>query len=266
MDPRTKIVFFDIDGTLISERTQKIPESTVLSIRKARLNGHKMFINTGRCYQAVEEKFRAIGFDGYICGCGTHVRYHHEDLLYVSQPPDICALVRDKAKECRLDIVFESRYEVCFDETCTLRHAASRLKLACRQRGYDLTHSPYETGFTFDKFCVWWEVDSDFPSFLKTLSPYFDCIDRGNQFYEFVPRGYSKATGIQYLLDYFGLPLDNAYAIGDSNNDLPMLHYVPHSIAMGNSSPRTLFDQVSFVTKDVDDGGIAYALEHFELI
>ena len=266
MEPRTKLVFFDIDGTLISERTQKIPESTVLSIRKARLNGHKMFINTGRCYQAVEEKFRAIGFDGYVCGCGTHIRYENQDLLYVSQPAELCAEVRDLAKTCRLDIIFESRDEICFDETRTLGPVISRFRLSCQQKGYDLSHSPYETGFTFDKFCLWANDNSDFSFFLEKISPHFDCIDRGNQFYEFVPIGYSKATGIQFLLDYFGLPLDSAYAIGDSNNDLPMLTYVPHSIAMGNSSPRTLFDQVSFVTKDVDEGGIAHALQHFQLI
>ena len=63
------------------------------------------------------------------------------------------------------------------------------------------------------------------------------------------------------MLDYYHLDLDAAYAIGDSDNDLPMLPYVPNSVAMGNASPASLFDQVSFVTKRASEDGIAYALE-----
>ena len=68
-----KIVFFDIDGTLTSEKDASIPESTVIAIQKARKNGHLMYINTGRCFQNVEKRFRDIGFDGFVCGCGTHI-------------------------------------------------------------------------------------------------------------------------------------------------------------------------------------------------
>ncbi len=55
-----------------------------------------------------------------------------------------------------------------------------------------------------------------------------------------MPYGYSKATGIQYVLNHYHLNLSDAYALGDSNNDLPMLSYVSHSIAMGNASPESL--------------------------
>lgn len=35
----------------------------------------------------------------------------------------------------------------------------------------------------------------------------------------------------------------------DSNNDLPMLTALTNSVAMGNASPATLFDKVSYVIK-----------------
>ena len=44
-----------------------------------------------------------------------------------------------------------------------------------------------------------------------------------------------------------------------------MLEYAHTSIAMGNSTP-SLFDKVSFVTKDIDEDGIYYALKHYNLI
>ena len=49
-------------------------------------------------------------------------------------------------------------------------------------------------------------------SFRRVSDRYFECIDRGGDFREFVPLGYSKATGIQTILDYYGLSLEDAYA------------------------------------------------------
>ena len=54
-----KIAFFDIDGTLTSEIDGSIPVSAIEAIRAARANGNLMFINTGRCFQNVEERFRS---------------------------------------------------------------------------------------------------------------------------------------------------------------------------------------------------------------
>ncbi len=45
-------------------------------------------------------------------------------------------------------------------------------------------------------------------------------------------------------------------------NDLPMLNAVPNSIVMGNAV--TNLKSASFVTKDLLDNGIEYALKHFE--
>lgn len=66
-----KIVFFDIDGTLVDGPTHQIPQSAVEAIRKLRENGHLAFINTGRTLVSIEPRIREIGFDGLVCGCGT---------------------------------------------------------------------------------------------------------------------------------------------------------------------------------------------------
>lgn len=55
----------------------------------------------------------------------------------------------------------------------------------------------------------------------------------------------SKATGIQTLLDKFGLCRDHIIAVGDGENDLPMFKLASYSVAMNNAS--------EFVKKQVDD-------------
>lgn len=120
--------------------------------------------------------------------------------------------------------------------------------------------------FFSDKFVIWYEHPEQLEAFRKVSDKYFDCIDRGGTFREFVPYGFSKATGMQYVLDYYHLSIEDTYAFGDSNNDLAMLQYVKNSIAMGNSNPTSLFDLVTYVTTKASEGGIANALKHFNFI
>ena len=50
MDKNSKIkaLFFDIDGTLVSFQTHRIPQSTVEALEKAKQNGVSIYISTGR--------------------------------------------------------------------------------------------------------------------------------------------------------------------------------------------------------------------------
>ena len=50
MNGTRKALFFDIDGTLLSEVTHTVPESAKLALKKAREKGHLVFINSGRTY------------------------------------------------------------------------------------------------------------------------------------------------------------------------------------------------------------------------
>lgn len=262
-----KIAFFDIDGTLTSEIDATIPQSATDAIRAARAAGHLMFINTGRCFQNVEPRFREIGFDGYVCGCGTNIYCDGKEILHVAQTHETTMKLLKKARETDVDIVFESRREVAFDPAHTPKHPdALRQYEDFVKRGYVMPEDLENPNFFCDKFVIWYEHPEQLAAFREISDPYFDCIDRGGTFREFVPHGYSKATGIQYVLDYYSLAKEDAYAFGDSNNDLPMLSYLPNSIAMGNASPKSLFSQVSYVTKNASADGIALALKHFGFI
>lgn len=48
-----KALFFDIDGTLVSFQTHRIPDSTVQAIRQSKELGIKVFISTGRPFSLI---------------------------------------------------------------------------------------------------------------------------------------------------------------------------------------------------------------------
>lgn len=262
-----KIAFFDIDGTLTSEIDGRIPESATLAIRKARENGHLMFINTGRCFQNVGKRFREIGFDGYVCGCGTNIYCDDKEVLHIAQSHETISVILKAARECDVDILFESRNFVAFDLSRPFHHPnATKLYHSFIKRGYDMPEDLENPNFFSDKFVIWYKNETQLTTFRRVSDKYFTCIERGGNFCEFVPLGYSKATGIQFVLDHYGLSKSDAYAFGDSANDLSMLSYLENSVAMGNSSPESLFSMVSYVTTKASEDGIANALKHLRFI
>ena len=74
-----------------------------------------------------------------------------------------------------------------------------------------------------------------------------------------------KAVSYTHLDVYKRQDINNTYAFGDSFNDEAMLSFVKNAIVMKNSDPE-LYKLASFVTKDIDDNGIYYAMKHFNLI
>ena len=66
----TKIIFFDIDGTLVKLGTTQMSEKTKYALQKCKENGIKIFIATGRPYMWVP-KFD-IEFDGIVSFNGQY--------------------------------------------------------------------------------------------------------------------------------------------------------------------------------------------------
>ena len=68
-----KIVFLDIDGTLVNFN-QQMPESTWKALKEARENGHKLVLCTGRTYGHIYPWLLEIGFDAIVASAGAYVR------------------------------------------------------------------------------------------------------------------------------------------------------------------------------------------------
>lgn len=259
-----KIVFFDIDGTLITEDdSQTLPESTVYAIQELRRRGHLAFINSGRTlFNVIEQPYiLRIGFDGYVCACGAHILYRGQHLLQAVVPDEAHDAIVKAARLYHMELMMEGPDTFYFDLSMPM--CASRKTLYDRFPHH--RQSVDVSGKCFNKFVTWETQESNTEAFVQAVSPWFSYINRGGGFGEFCLHEYSKATGIQFLADRFGLSLDDCYVIGDSMNDLPMLDYVPHSILMGNGT-ASLRSHVEYVTTDILDDGIENALVHYNLI
>lgn len=267
MDEDRKILFFDIDGTLVTEDDKRwFPDSAKRAIKEAKERGHLVFINTGRVFCNVTEEIRAAGFHGYVCGCGTYIRYGDEVLLHHKLNRDLCLFVLDMCRRYHMFAFYEYADSVAVDEASMSHGPLKNIVEIFRNTGITVDTEINRERFIFDKFCAWYEADNPYlPAFKKELAKDFFFIDRGGNFCEIVPKGFSKATGIKFLLDYFNIPIENAYAFGDGDNDEPMLSYVPNSIIM-NKGPAYLKKIVKYVTDDAENDGIYHAMKKLEII
>ena len=260
------IIFFDIDGTIISEKTRLIPNSTKEAINKIREKGHLAFINTGRPISEITPQIRDLGFDGYVCGCGTYIEYNNEVLLYKSLGKELSKEIALDINKYNLEAILEGSEKIYFDKPENITHKVI-LDIIDQHKheGFFKPRTWYEDDVDIDKLVIFLTENSNLKDFYEKYKDIFDFIKRDEDFYELVPLGYSKASGIEYLLNKLNIPHKNTYAIGDSTNDLSMLNYVENSIAMGNSHPK-LFESVSYITKEVDEDGIYLALKHYNMI
>ncbi|MCI5587190.1 MAG: HAD family hydrolase [Lachnospiraceae bacterium] len=264
-----KLIFFDIDGTIVTENGQKrvIPESTLDAIRKLRENGHLCFINSGRTMSEMNTMIYEIGMDGFVCGCGTYISYH-DDILYSQTIPfNLGNEILKDLELCNLEWLLEGEKNLYYSTKPYETHIDDFRKehMADDSLNYTLVEPEKAQYLTFDKFCVCLKKESDFKSFRKKYSQKLTFIDRGDDFWEIVPLGCSKASGMKYLMDYFKIPVEDTFAIGDSSNDLPMLEFAGTGIAMGNSSD-IVFKHADYITDDILEDGIYNAMKHFKLI
>lgn len=77
-----KVVFFDVDGTLLSEVDRSIPLSTKEAIKKLIESGIKVVVATGRPYHMCEE-FKTMGIDTIISANGALIKCNNE-VIYKS--------------------------------------------------------------------------------------------------------------------------------------------------------------------------------------
>ena len=65
-----------------------------------------------------------------------------------------------------------------------------------------------------------------------------------------------KGTALAQLANSLGITHENVMAVGDAGNDLNMLEYAYHSVAMGNATPDVLAC-CRYVTATNDECGVA---------
>jgi HAD-superfamily hydrolase, subfamily IIB len=263
---KNKLVFFDIDGTLIDslKGINAIPSSTIKSLKSLNKKGHRSFIATGRCESFIVDSVLAYPFDGFVTCNGGYVSYQGECIIKHPIPLKAMEVAIEFARINNTILYLESSEKIYVVNGHKLEHLDF-------ERIWQMKHSIQVHDFNVENIETYIGMmlmndESEFPLLYQTLSPYFDVQRHPNQLsFDLTLKNVSKAVGIKSLVDKLGYNLEDVFAFGDGNNDLEMIELVGCGIAMGNAV-ETLKNIANYITTDIDNAGIEKALIKYGLI
>lgn len=268
-----KLIFLDIDGTLLPAGEMVIPQSTVEALHKAKKNGHKLFLCTGRNWR-MTEPLMAHGFDGCVCSAGGYVVCDGKVLVDIPMEPQLSEGVRAALErhgvECTLEAVdgtyggmqMINRWSYAHQPCAAPNSEAERWRKAMAD---GMTIQPLEEyqGQPIYKIVFIAAHKSDLDEAKKLYEAQFvfcesnlDSMDDGMVNGELINRKFDKGQGIRAICEYLGKPLADTIGFGDSDNDLQMTDVAGISVCMANGS-ENLKKRCDRIAPAVYDDGIA---------
>ncbi len=242
-----KLIFLDIDGTLVEPGTNVPPASALDAVRKAQKNGHKVFLCSGRNYGMLSPLLQ-YSFDGLAASAGGYIKY--EDTVVYDCP--MTARQQEKAMEilqengiyrtveCKINSYTDEGFKNFLKESGGNNSELLRWREQLENSLGIRPMSEYQ-GEAIYKIIFMSPDAQRLKQPMEALETDFQfCMQGADQYGivngELINRQFNKGLAIQRLCEYLQVPLSDTIAFGDSMNDLEMLETAALGICMGNGS------------------------------
>lgn len=277
----SKIIFLDVDGTLVDYHN-RVPESAVKAIQRARQNGHYVFVCTGRSRAEMQPELWEIGLDGMIGGNGSYVEHNGQVIMHQLISKEDAKAIVDWLHERGLEFYLESNNGLFASENFkeVARPVIRQYALSKGKTAAEVEHMEAEDalhGLIYGSEL--YRDDLNKVSFI--LNSYQDHLDsvkafpnlkagtwggRGETalFGDLGVKDITKAHAIDVLLEHLQADKKDTVAFGDAKVDIPMLEYCEIGVSMGNGGPEILA-MADMVTDDVEEDGLYNAFEKLGL-
>ncbi|PZQ99324.1 MAG: hypothetical protein DI533_01120 [Cereibacter sphaeroides] len=255
----------DIDGTLLTHDHRLLPQVRE-AVRHARRHGIQLALVSARSVNAVRTVLNMLGdVDHAICFGGALTMSMEGGAL----------LMRPAAKRshlCPADVAkvlaFARKYDLALAAYSADVARVPTPDDRMRQE-FSQTQEPFEFAAVsaqdpvFKFLAISHAANADDLDRLGAdLSPDLSAVRSHRTYLEIGPQGVSKGRALTDLAVDLGLDLENAVAVGDSNNDASMLRAVGHPVAMGDATTE-IRQLAKLITATAAEGGVARAIDHF---
>ena len=259
---------FDLDGTVL-KRNLRITDKTVAALRSLRERGMRLVVATGGRFEGAREHAGRLGFaddDPLICYGGSMVRRMNgsETLLHRTLSEDLSIEVLEWAAERDLHArVFVDGHIITSPDTPA---AVEHLR---RNAEPDVS--------VVDSPADWLRNGGERPTKLVIVDHPGDIggwLDEAQTAFAgrlFVTRSLphyvevgglegTKSKALGFLCERWGIEPGRVLAFGDADNDIDMLRFAGHGVAVGGMTGEVR-EAADEVVPDVDEDGVARYVE-----
>lgn len=254
-----RAVFFDIDGTLVSFRTHRIPGSAMQTLHILREKGILLFIATGRAKDGLGV-LQDFPFDGYVTLNGQYCYTADGTVLYENTVcrQDLMTLKKELAEhpfpcgfEAETGKVFsfrDGRVDAVHAITHNDDHPAGDISRIEEAKVYQV---------------MAFLDEAEEKEMMKKL-PHCASARWHPLFCDISPKGGTKVKGMDVFASHFGFTMAETLAVGDGGNDIAMLRHAGCAAAMENGTAE-LKAAADYVAPDADHDGILQCCMHYHL-
>ena len=263
-----QLIALDLDGTLLNSRKQ-IPPDSMQAIRTVCAAGKTVVFSTGRAVCELDEQIvllPEVRYAVFASGAGLYDIRNRKAFglrgISAEQVQRILKLARTKDLMPQFvtadaDVIQASHmehlehyhmdvYRPMYEKAMTLVPDIFTFAETCRDPylKINLYHAAPEERIR---------------SRTQLETPDLELVYSEVSSLECSAAGVSKGSGLERLCTFLGIPMAECIAVGDADNDIPMLRAAGLGVAMGNA-PDYVKTAADRIVSDLDHGGCAEAI------
>lgn len=258
-----RLLFFDIDGTLVSFKNHKIPQSTILGLTRAKEKGADIYIATGRPYGLIDniEGIKHL-IDGYITANGAYCFAGNQEISCYPIPTEqVVAIIELSDKMGFACMIVGEQNIIMRNNNSLAEHIFQNM----------LNVPKFENSVSLQT--ILGQRILQITPVISTTEEHLVLSSLNNiassrwcpEFIDITANGINKAIGMKDIVAWRNYPGCQTIAFGDGGNDVSIIKEAEIGIAMGNSD-ETVRSAADYVTCSVDDNGVYHALKYLNVI
>lgn len=263
-----RLAAFDLDGTLVDTDLIISPRLRQ-AVSRAQYCGSILTIATGRDAKLTTHFAQELGMTApVICAQGGLIYdFINERILHdVRLTPEILPKVIEAAKRYGWNLHFEMADRSYLPAVSNHPPILFELlRYTQWSRVNDLIHDIPEIPH---KFLITLNHPDDRPRVMSELCSVFEgqirIVPSHPYLIEGVPPDVTKGNGLKWLANYYSIPQSDVLAMGDNDNDMPMIEWAGIGVAVGNASLAAK-NVADWIAPPVTEDGAAITIEKYML-
>jgi Cof subfamily protein (haloacid dehalogenase superfamily) len=229
-----RLAAFDMDDTLLGP-DKKISDENRLALDRLREAGVEVVVASGRYHDNIAIFEKHLGFQGWVISSGGAVVRHSatgEIVMEVTVPQDLAHELFHRGRELGVSLIAYHDDGIFCDQssewTELYRHRTGQVPIvdAAALMGADLQKLIWTS--SAEKIAELIPIaERDYKDRLYVVSTEHEML-------EFINSKGNKAHAVQALAKRLGLRQEEILAMGDGNNDAPLLAWAGMSVAMAH--------------------------------